>query len=166
MFKLTGENSLMQRILKTAVIAALFGGLMCAQGPGGTPPNPATMIAHQVARLTTLLELTATQAAQATTILTAAQTSISALEATVHTDQTSLRTAVTTNNTATIDQLAVAIGTVDGQILAARSQAEAAFYAILTATQVTKLDTIGGPGLLGGGPGGFGGPGGRGGPRP
>jgi Spy/CpxP family protein refolding chaperone len=42
--------------------------------------------------------------------------------------------------------------------LDARAKADAAFYAILTATQQAKVQTLG-LGILGGGPGGFGGPG-------
>ena len=154
----------MKSIFKTAGIALQLAGAMLAQP---TPPNPATQIANQVARLTTLLDLTTAQAAQATTILTTAQSTISTLRATLGTDQTSLESAITTNATSTITQLTAAIGTIDGQILDARSTAEAALYAILTTTQQAKVTTLGGPGILagGGGPGGRGGPGGPG-PRP
>jgi hypothetical protein len=157
----------MKRTMNGTVIAIIFAGGMFAQGQfgpraaNGTAPDPATMIANQVARLTTLLDLTTAQAAEATTILTAAQSSVSPLQTTMQTDQTSLQTAITSNNTATIDQLAAAIGTLQGQVLDVRSKAEASFYALLTAAQQTKVTTLGGLGLLGGGPGG-----GPGGPRP
>jgi Spy/CpxP family protein refolding chaperone len=142
---------------------AIFAqGQFGPRGTPGTPPDPATMVADQVARLAALLDLTTAQANQATSILTAAQTATSALQTTLHTDQTSLQAAIKSNTTATIDQMAAAIGTIEGQILDARSQAEAAFYAILTTTQQTKLSAVGGLGLLGGGPGGPG----RGGPHP
>jgi Spy/CpxP family protein refolding chaperone len=164
----------MNSIFKTVVLTAIVASLGFAQGsfgPGNgnagthTPPDPATLIANQVARLTTLLDLTTAQAAQATSIFTAAQTASSPLQTTLDTDQTNLQAAVTSNNTATIDQLSAAIGTIQGQLLDIRSKADAAFYSILTAAQQTKLGTIG-PGF--GGPGfgaGFGGRGGRG-PRP
>jgi Spy/CpxP family protein refolding chaperone len=97
--------------------------------------------------------LTAAQAAQATSIFTAAQSASATLETTLDTDRTNLQAAVKSNTTATIDQLAAAIGTLDGQLLDIRSKADAAFYAILTAAQQTKLGTIGGPGGFGGGPG-------------
>lgn len=161
----------MKRILKMSATGLIFAGLIFAQGRFGprstTPPDPATMIANQVARLTALLDLTTTQASEITTILTTAQSSISTLQTTLSTDQTSLTTAITGNNTATIDSLTATIGTTEGQILDLRSKASASIYALLTTTQQTKLGTLGGVGLLGGGGpgGGFGpGPGGPGGP--
>jgi hypothetical protein len=158
------EKRFMKSIFKTAGIALLLAGAVLAQP---TQPNPATQIANQVARLTTLLDLTTAQAAQASTILTTAQTTISTLRTTLSTAQTSLESAITSNATSTITQLTAAIGTIDGQILDARSSAEAALYASLTTTQQAKVTTLGGPGILaGGGPGGRGGPGGPGGPGP
>jgi Spy/CpxP family protein refolding chaperone len=138
-------------------------------GSPPTPPDPATMIANQLAPLTTLLDLTTSQASQAGTIFTNAQSAISTLQTTLNTYQTSLTTAIEGNDTSTIDTLAAEIGTAQGQILDARAKAEALFYAILTATQQAKVQTLG-LGILGGGPGGFGGPGpggpgGPGGPR-
>ena len=162
----------MKSTLKTTAVAIFLAGATFAQGrfgsraASGTPPDPATIIANQVARLTTLLDLTTDQASQATTILTGAQSSIAALQTTLQTNHASLETAITSNNTATIDQLASAIGTLQGQTLDIRSKAEASFYALLTGTQQAKLTTLGGLGLLGGGPGGPGGRGGPGGPRP
>jgi hypothetical protein len=68
-----------------------------------------------------------------------------------------LLAAVKNNATSVIDQLSSAIGTLNGQVLAIQSKADAAFYAILTSDQQTKLDQSGGlngPGGFGGGPGG------------
>jgi Spy/CpxP family protein refolding chaperone len=112
------------------------------------------MIQHRVARLTTLLGLSTSQASQATTIFTNAQTSITPLQTALGGYRTSLQTAIKGNATATIDQLAAEIGTTTGQITDVESKADAAFYAILTADQQSKLDAVGG----------FGGFGGRGGP--
>lgn len=117
------------------------------------------MIANQVARLTTLLDLTTSQAAQATTIFTDAQSAVSTIQTTLSTYQTSLTTAIEGDNTSTIDTLAGEIGTAQGQMVDARAKAAAELYAILTATQQTKLQTLGLGILGGGGPGGFGGPG-------
>jgi len=146
----------MTNILNITAALALFAGALAAQ----TTPDPATMAANQVAHLTALLDLTTAQVTQATSIFTTAITSISTLETTLDTDQTNLQTAVKANNTATITQLATAIGTIQGQILAIRSTADAAFYAILTTTQQSKLTSLNGLGFGGpGGHGGFGGPG-------
>ena len=159
----------MKRALIAAAVGLMISGLMMAQGGGfrgraggGTPPDPATRIADQVTRLTTLLDLTSSQAAQMTTILTNEQSATSTLQTTVGTDQTALRSAIESNSPGTIDQLATAIGTLNGQILSIRAKAQAAMYAILTTAQQTKLAAVGGIGALGGGPGGPGGPGGRG----
>jgi Spy/CpxP family protein refolding chaperone len=160
----------MKTIFTAALLSVLLGGVLSAQPPfrprdnGGTPPDPATRIANQVARLTTLLDLTTAQAAQITTLLTTEQSSSSALQTTLQTDQASLNTAIENNATSTIDQLASAIGALNGQLISLRSKTEAAMYALLNSTQQAKLATIGGVGALGGGPGGPGGPG-RG-PRP
>jgi Spy/CpxP family protein refolding chaperone len=162
----------MRRAFTTAGLSIFLSGMMFAQAPsgppatGGTAPDPATRIADQVSRLTTLLDLTPAQATQETSILTAAQSATSSLQTTLDTDRTSLQTAIQSNTTATIEQLSAAIGTISGQILAIRSKADAAFYALLTAAQQAKLATIGGPGGLGGGRGGPGAPGGGRGPRP
>jgi Spy/CpxP family protein refolding chaperone len=112
------------------------------------------------------VDLTPSQAGQVSSILTAQQSATSALQTTLKADYTSLQTAITTNATGTIDQVAASIGTLNGQSLAIRSKAEAAIYPLLTATQQAKVATVGGLGSLMGGPGGPGGPGGGRGPRP
>ncbi len=154
--------------MKIALIAALFAGLaVVPSNAQPTPPDPATMIAHQVARLTALLDLTTTQATQVTTILTNAQSSIATIQTTLQADHTSLDTAITSNSTATIDQLSATIGGLQGQVLDIHSKASAQIYALLTSAQQTKLTSLGGIEALGGGPGGPGGPGPRGrGPGP
>jgi hypothetical protein len=50
---------------------------------------------------------------------------------------------VKTNTTATINTQAAAIGTLQGQIVGLNANADAAFYALLTADQKAKLDTLG-----------------------
>ena len=157
---------MMKRFILTAVLTATAATALLAQrgfGPrdaaGTTPPDPATMVAHQVARLTALLDLTTAQANQATSIFTAAATASTPLQTALGAYHTSLQTAVKSNSTGTIDQVAGQIGVAQGQLVDIQSKAQAAFYATLTSTQQTKLDTLG-PGI--GGPGGPGGPGGHG----
>ena len=106
-------------------------------------------MANQVSRLTSLLTLTTSQQAQATTIFTNALNAITPLQTTINTDYTPLATAVKSNATATIDQLASAIGTAEGQSLSIQNKADAAFYAILTADQQTKLSQRPFPGGVG-----------------
>ncbi len=148
----------MKTLLRLITLTTLLAATMLAQrfgsrAGGGTPPDPATMAQHQVERLTTLLSLTTAQASQATTIFTNAATTAAALQTTLGTDRTSLQAAIKSNAATTIDQLSTAIGTVEGQILSIHSKADAAFYAILTSDQQTKLDSLGGFGRGGFGPG-------------
>jgi hypothetical protein len=84
---------------KLMILAGLFPAALLAQRPFGvltssTPPDPATLVANQVGRLTSLLSLTTEQQAQATTIFTNASNAISPLQTTMRTDYTSLQTAV------------------------------------------------------------------------
>jgi hypothetical protein len=136
---------------------ALVAVTLMAQRPFGTPPDPATMVQNRIARLTTQLSLTTAQVSQATTIFTNALTATTPLQTTLGTDRQSLLAAVKNNATSVIDQLSSSIGTLNGQVLAIQSKANAAFYAILTSDQQTKLDQSGGlngPGGFGPGPGG------------
>jgi len=136
-----------------AVFAALCAAAL-AQGPG-TPPDPATMIANRVNMLAAQLGLTDAQKTSATTIYTNAFTAAESIRSSLQANRTSLETAVQKNDTASIDQLAATFGTLQGQLTAINSKADAAFYAILTATQKTAYDA-----MPHGGPGGPGGPGG------
>lgn len=150
----------MKKLIEVTTTAVLLTGLVMAQRPFGvmtssTPPDPATVVANRVSRLTSLLTLTTAQAAQATTIFTNALTAITPLQTSLSGFRTSLQAAVKSNATATIDQLAASIGTTTGQITSIQNKADAAFYAILTADQQTILNAAGG---FGGGRGGPGGP--------
>jgi Spy/CpxP family protein refolding chaperone len=150
------------QLSKFCVAAALSAALVLAQpgprnggGPPGTPPDPATMIQMRVSHLTALLSLTTAQQAQATTIFTNAFNSAQSVQTSLQADRQSLADAVKADNTVSIDQIAGTIGTLQGQLTAINSKADAAFYAILTADQKAKYDSLphGGPG------GGFGPPG-------
>src|SRR5207245_1323478 len=147
----------------TACAAVLAATLMGQRSFGvltsGSAPDPATMVANKVARLTTLLTLTSAQQSQATTIFTSALTAIAPLRTSEATAHDALPAAVKSNPSSTIDQLSATIGSLTGQIIAIPNKADAAFYAILTADQQTKLSEtnfLNGPGGFGPGPG-FGG---------
>jgi hypothetical protein len=150
----------MNALSRFLAAGALLTTAMMAQRPFGvmtsaTPPDPATVVANQVARLTKLLTLSTSQASQATTIFTNALTAVTPLETSLHTGWQSLQTAVKSDDTATIDSTSTNIGSLTGQITAIQNKAHAAFYAILTSAQQTTLSQSGGFG----GHGGFGGPG-------
>jgi Spy/CpxP family protein refolding chaperone len=149
----------MKTVSKAMFAAALVAGAVMAQSQYG-PPDPATMVQRRVQRLTQMLSLTSDQVTQATTIFTNAETAITPIQTTLQTNRTALETAVKGNQVGTIDTLAGQIGTAEGQVLDIQSKANAAFYAILTSDQQTKLNSM--PGMLGGGRGpGPGGPMGR-----
>lgn len=160
-----------RQIAQFFLAAFMSGAALNAQRPAfpfdanagslGSAQNSADAIARRVQFLTTLLTLTDSQVSQATTIFTNEAAAVSAIQTNLDTARTSLKTAIQGNSTAQIDQLSSQIGTYQGQLIAADSKAEAAFYAMLTTDQKTKYDAIGGGGHGGpGGPGGFGGPGG------
>jgi hypothetical protein len=139
-------------ITRTAAIAVLSAGAILAQGPmhpegfgrdGGStatnPPDVATVVAHEVSFLTSLLTLTTGQQTQATTIFTTALNAITPLQTAITTAQTALATAVKANDTAGITTQSTAIGSAQGKIVALQAGADAGFYALLTADQKTKL---------------------------
>lgn len=158
---------MLKRLVTLCVAVSLSAALAFAQGPGprqrgnGTPPDPATMIANRVDFLANALGLSADQKTQATTIFTNALNASQTIQTSLHTAHQSLGDAVKKNDLATIDTLSATIGSATGQLTSINSKADAAFYAILTADQQTKFDS------LRRGPGGPGGPGaGRFGPPP
>jgi len=151
----------MRYVTRTAAAAILLSASLFAQNPFGvvtanTAPDPATVVANEVAHLTRLLTLTTAQQTQATTIFTSALKAITPLETTLATDRTSLAAAVKSNSASTIDSVSANLGLLTGQITALQNKADAAFYVILTADQKTKLDNSGGFNNVGGGPGGGG----------
>lgn len=148
------------KLPRMILLSALSIGAVLAQGPGFRGAgggdrvlDSATSIDRRIAFLKALLTLTDAQVAQATTIYTNAAATVTPLQTSLQTARESLATAIKSNSTTTIDQLAAQIGTLTGQILGAQSKADAAFYALLTATQKTTFDTVGPRGPRGGGPG-------------
>jgi Spy/CpxP family protein refolding chaperone len=150
---------MLKEILSVTALVALTSMLTQAQPTPPTPPTPAQIVTNQVSRLTKLLDLNTTQQASATTIFTAEQTTLATLRTNMQTARTALQTAIKSDDTNTIGAQSTQIGTLTGEEVLAQATAAGAFYAILTADQQTKYDTLG---PLGGGPGGFGGPGGPG----
>ena len=160
----TSQNEMHKLTLtRITILAAMFTAMLAAQRPfgvltSGSPPDTATMVQNQVSRLTSLLSLTTSQASQATTIFTNAANAITPLQTQMSADYTSLAGAVKSNTTATIDQLASQIGSLQGQIIDIQNKADAAFYAILTSSQQATLNQTNLPGRggfgFGPGPGG------------
>ncbi len=138
-------------------LVVLMAAAAVAQQTPRTPPTPAEIAAHRVAFLTSLLTLTSAQQAQATTIFTNAATQEQSLRDSMKTAHEALQTAVKANNAAGIDSAANTIGNLTTQSISTQSKADAAFYAILTPDQQTKLNASHhGRGGFGPGPGGMG----------
>jgi len=152
---------------KTLVKLVSFLALasMCAMAQQHrNPPDPAEMVQNQVGFLTKHLSLTTQQQQQATTIFTEAANNGKTFHDQMRTAQQNLQTAVQKNDTASIEQISNSIGTMMGQMTAAHSKAEAAFFQTLTPEQQAKMNEMhshhGGPGRHGHGGMGMGGPGG------
>lgn len=145
-------------ITRAAAIAVLTAGAILAQGSAehgfsdgngnrgsgsSSTPDVATIVAHEVTLLTHLLTLTTGQQTQATTIFTNQLNAITPLQTNIATARTALNTAIKANDTATITTQSTTIGTLEGQIVALQAKADAAFYALLTTDQQTKLSNFG-----------------------
>ena len=112
-----------------------------------------------VAHYTTLLDLTSAQQSAATTIFTTELTGLDNLRTSMQAAQTALQAAIKSNTG--LSAAATQIGNLTGQQTLIQATGSAAFFAILTTDQQTKLNALGPQGGLGGGPRGGGrGPGG------
>jgi Spy/CpxP family protein refolding chaperone len=153
------------RVLTAVVCAAFSAGLMAAQSADVAPtrPTPATMIAKQVTRYATLLNLDAGQQSKATAYITAEHNATAALRSGMRTAHMSLKTAIENNDAAGITAATTQIGTLTAQELQAHATAQAGFFSMLSPTQQATYKQLGPIGGMGGPEGmhhGFGGPGG------
>ena len=144
-------------------VATVTAGLALAQGPGfprggDAPGSPQDAQQRRLNFLATFLGLTDSQKEQAKSTFDAADQASQPVRDQLTQAHQALRDAVKTNKTDTqIDQLAAALGVLEGQMAAIQTKAHAKFYALLTPEQRDKLDQVPGPGGPGGPGGGFGG---------
>ncbi len=138
-------------------MGSLAAGLVFGQpgtgwraGQGGNF-DPAQMVRMRVDRMAQRLNLTDAQKTQALKIFTDAETATQPIFTSIQQNHASLRDAVKKNDLATIDQVALTLGGLDGQITAIQAKADAAFYAILTPDQQSRYGTGPGGGRYGGG---------------
>ena len=159
----------MKKIFATCLLAAAFAvpgafaqttEAAAAPAPGGMH-NPAAEIEHRVSTMTTILTLSSAQQTQIKTILTNEQTAETGFRTSMRAAHTSLKTAVQSNDAASIEQISNTIGTITAQSTASHAKTEAAIFQLLNPEQQAKAVQL--HGLLDGpgGPGGFG----HGGPR-
>lgn len=133
-----------------AVLVLAVSAAFAQTTPPTSAPTPAQLAPNLVARLKVLLDLTSAQQTSATTIFSAEFTSLASTKTSLQTAQSTLTTDIENNDTSGISTEAAAIGTLVGQVVEAKANADAAFYALLTPTQQTKFTSLKGFGLLGG----------------
>jgi hypothetical protein len=115
---------------------------------GAAPPGQQTMIQMGLNSLATLPDQTDGQKASATAIFTHPQATGQSIQTNLKEARQSLSDAIKKNNSAQNDTLAVTAVTLTGQLTVIDGKAQAASYAILSADQQTKYETLppGGPG--------------------
>jgi Spy/CpxP family protein refolding chaperone len=136
-----GENEPMRAtLLKVVTFLVLAGVLASAQRRN--PPDPEEMVQHRVDFLTRHLSLNAQQQQQATSIFTEAANNGKSFHDQMRTAHQNLQAAVQKNDTAAIEQASNTIGTLMGQMTAARAKADAMFYQTLTPEQQSKMSEL------------------------
>lgn len=123
------------------VVLACAASLLLAQAPP-PPPDPAMHVQHHVEFLTTVLNLTAAQQQQATTIFTNVAKNATAFHDSMKAARQTLDTAVQNNDASGIEQAAAAIGNLTAQMTVLHAKVDAAFNQILTPDQQAKLKQL------------------------
>jgi len=136
-----------RNFLKLSVLTALAAGMACAQTTTPAAPQTNTTPAprHRAAmrqRMMQALNLTDDQKQQAKAIFQSARQSTQPLRQQLMQNRQAMAAAVKANDTAQIQQLATQQGNLMGQLVAARTEAMAQFYATLTPDQRAKADQI------------------------
>lgn len=128
----------MMTVLAVTVVAAGFALAQTTTAPAAPKAdlNVRAAIRQQILKK---LNLTADQKSQIKAIMQQAKTAAQPLQSQLEQNSQALTAAVTGNNTAQIQSLAAAHGSLRGQVLAIRSEAQAKVYAILTPDQQTAL---------------------------
>ena len=135
-------------LTRLATVAALAAGMAFAQTPapatsqptpGKAATNPRAAMRH---RMLKALNLTPAQKQQAKSIFQQTKQNVQPIAQQAKQNREALAAAVKANDSATIQRLAAQQGTLQGQVLAMRSESMAKFYATLTPDQRTKADQI------------------------
>ena len=129
-------------LLRLAGLGAIAGGLMFAQTSTGAPAGPAARRAHIAQRISTYLNLTADQQAQAKQIMQGARQEAAPLRQQMKQNRQALTSAIKAGNDAQIDQITKAEAPVLGQLAAIRAHAFEKIYAMLTPEQKNKADNM------------------------
>ena len=128
-----------------AALGVLAAGAIFSQTTATAPPagrQGKAIRALAKKRLMKALNLSAAQKQQAKTIFQQARQNMQPLRQELQQNRQSMAAAVKANDTTQIRQLATQQGNVMGQLLAARHEAMAKFYATLTPDQRKKADKV------------------------
>jgi len=128
-------------LIKFAAVGALAAGMAFAQAPAAAPAAPAH---RETARRHAMQQLNRTEAQkeQAKSIFQQTRQHTQMVREQLRTNRAALAAAVKADNQEQIQKLAVTQGQLRGQMLAARSEAMAKFYKILTPAQRAKAEQI------------------------
>ena len=133
----------MKRIATILAATALAAGMALAETQ--TTPAPANQPRHHAMahrRLVQDLNLTGAQKAQAREIFSHAREVAQPLRAQIKQDREALSAAVRANDKSQIEKLSAAEGRLIGKLMAARTEARAGFYSLLTPEQRAKADQM------------------------
>ena len=107
-----------------------------------TPAAPAPARRHARREMMQALALTPAQKQQAKSIFQNTRQQVQPLAQQLQQDRQSLKAAIQSNDSAQIQQLSAAMGTLRGQMLGLRSAGRAQFFAMLTPDQKAKAAQV------------------------
>lgn len=113
-----------------------------ATTPAANQKFAARIIQRRVAKMTAVLSLTPAQQTQVTSILTNSLAANSGTRGQMKSARATMRTAIQSNDSATIEQASNTIGNIAAQNAAARAKTAAAIYQILTPAQQAKAQQL------------------------
>lgn len=113
-----------------------------AQAPAAGQKFQARMVQRRVAKMTALLSLTPAQQTQVAAILTSAAQSRTGERGSMKQARAQMRTAIESNDSATIEQVSNTIGNMAAHNAAARAKTAASIYQILTPDQKAKAQQL------------------------
>jgi protein CpxP len=135
-----------RNVFQLFAIGAAVAGMALAQAPATTAAPAAPVVRqHRTAvrkRMMQRLNLTDAQKQQAKAIFQQTRQSTVAVRQQLKSNREALAAAVKANNQQQIDQLSASQGQLRGQMLAARSEAMAKVYQILTPEQKAKAERM------------------------
>ena len=134
---------MIKQILAVSALGAIAIFAQSTTPTERTRPTAEPMTEQRVARLTTLLGLSASQQTQIRTVLLDEFNASSALRSTAQTAHTNLKSAIDSRaGDGQIDAAASQIGLVQGQIAAIHAKAQVRLLNVLTAEQQAKLEAL------------------------